>query len=185
MFIPFEVREQIGHARLGANPLLERERTILDAGSSRGVFYFTTSPLFWFVLLMVFTVVISYIDVTNEVRSRLLDLFLFSLTGITGLLVFFLWCFTDHSATAINLNILWAFPLNLVVCYHIIKNARKFPAWFDKYLLGLMSLLALVLILWIFGLQSFSPIITVIMTTLAIRYLFLYYHFRKFQGGTL
>jgi len=185
MFIPFEVREQITNAQLANKPLLQRERTILEATTKRGGFYFTTSPLFWFVLLMVFTVAISYIDVTNEVRSRLLDFFLFFITGLTGILIFFLWFFTDHSATAVNLNILWAFPLNLIGCFYVVKNSRELPLWFDKFLLGLMSLLALVLLTWIFGIQSFSPIITVILTTLAIRYLFLYYHIRKFQRATL
>ena len=181
MFIPFYVREQISDAQLENKPILERERIILDAASKTGGFYFTTSPLFWFALLMVFTVAISYIDITNQVRSRLLDFLLFFITGLAGLLIFFLWFFTDHSATAVNLNILWAFPLNLIACYYVVKNGRQLPPWFGKFLLGLMSLLLLVLLLWLFGVQSFSPILTVIIITLAIRYLFLYYHIRKFK----
>ncbi|MCW5515889.1 DUF4105 domain-containing protein [Muriicola sp. Z0-33] len=185
MFIPFKVRDQIATAQLSNKPLLKRERTILEATTKRGGFYFTTSPLFWFALLMVFTVAISYIDITNKVRSRLLDFFLFFITGITGLLIFFLWFLTDHSATAVNLNILWAFPLNLVGCFYLVKKCNQLPLWFDKFLLGLIILLVLALLLWIIGVQSFSPIISIIMTTLAIRYFFLYYHFRKLQRSSI
>ncbi|MBT8183450.1 MAG: DUF4105 domain-containing protein [Eudoraea sp.] len=185
MFIPFKVREQISDAQFGNKQILERERTILKAVKNSGGFYFTTSPLFWFVLLLIFTVAISYIDITNEVRSRLLDFFLFLVTGIIGLLIFFLWFLTDHSATAANLNILWAFPLNLVACYYLVKHGRYLPSWFDKFLLGLLALLAMVLLLWIFGIQNFSPIITVIITTLAIRYLFLIHHIRKIRQSSL
>ena len=183
MFLPFKVQEQITNAELSGTAFLQRERSILKAINSRSGFYFTTSPLFWFVLLMVFTIAISYIDVTNEVRSKFLDFFLFLITGLCGLLIFFLWFFTDHKATAINLNILWAFPLNLVGCYYVIKKGTSLPPWFDKFVLGLTVLLILVILFWIFGVQSFSPIITVIMTTLAIRYLFLYYHTRKFHSS--
>lgn len=179
MFIPFKVREQISTAQLANKPLLERERTILEATAKRSGFYFTTSPLFWFGLLLVFTVAISSIDITNNVRSRLLDFFLFFITGTAGLLIFFLWFFTDHSAAAVNLNILWAFPLNLIGCYYVVKKDKHFPHWFGKFLLGLLALLALALLLWIIGVQIFSPIISIIIATLGIRYLFLFYHINK------
>ena len=183
MFIPLKVPEQLDNARLANNVLVERERTILEATTSNSGFYFTTSPLFWFVLLMIFTMIISYIDVKNEVRSRWLDMFLFLLTGLVGLLIFFLWFITDHSAAAVNFNILWAFPFNLVACYYVVSKTKPFPHWFSKYLLGLMVLLCLVILFWLTGVQSFSPILTVLLLTLATRYLFLYHYVRKIQPG--
>ncbi|MEX0287834.1 MAG: DUF4105 domain-containing protein [Flavobacteriaceae bacterium] len=181
MFIPLKVPAQLDNSSLGNKVLVDRGRTILEATTVSSGFYFTTSPLFWFVLLLVFTMIISYIDVKNDVRSRWLDLFLFLLTGSVGLLIFFLWFITDHSAAALNFNILWAFPLNLVACYYVIRKGKEFPHWFTKYLLGLMVMLGLVILLWIIGIQSFSPILTVLLITLATRYLFLYNYLRKIQ----
>jgi hypothetical protein len=36
------------------------------------------------------------------------------MTGLTSLLVLFLWFFTDHTTTQQNWNVLWASPLNLL-----------------------------------------------------------------------
>ena len=36
------------------------------------------------------------------------------LTGLTGALLAFLWLCTDHADTRLNLNVLWAFPLQLI-----------------------------------------------------------------------
>ena len=84
--------------------------------------FFTTSPLFWFGLLFLFTATITYIDFKNKVRSKVLDIVLFLLTGIAGCIIFFLWFLTDHQATALNFNILWAFPFNLVLVFYLISQ---------------------------------------------------------------
>ncbi|MEZ2414682.1 DUF4105 domain-containing protein [Muriicola sp. E247] len=180
MFLPNYVLSQLEHTLLDGKPIVERERTILDHQMQNRGNFFTTSPLFWFGLLFLFTVTITYIDLRNNVRSKVMDIVLFFFTGIAGCLIVFLWFFTDHTATAINLNVLWAFPLNLVPLYYLLRG-KKLPSWGASYLLGILILLAITVFIWILGIQLFSPILAVILATLGLRYGFLLYHNQKIE----
>lgn len=180
MFLPNYVFSQLEHTLLNGKPLVERNRTILDHQMQNRGNFFTTSPLFWFGLLFLFTVTITYIDLRNKVRSKVMDIILFFFTGIAGCLIVFLWFFTDHTATALNLNVLWAFPLNLVPLYYLLRG-RNLPFWGSLYLLGVLILLAITVCIWILGIQIFSPILAVILATLGLRYGFLLYHHQKIE----
>ncbi len=175
MFLPVYVLRQLNNTNLEGKPLVKEERVILDQADRDNGLLFTNSPLFWLGLLLIFTVIITYIDVKNNVRSRWLDFILFLLTGATGLLICFLWFLTDHTATAANFNILWAFPLNLVACYFLFQR-HNLPKRFSVYIAILVLLLLIAGVLWIAGVQSFSPLMGVLLFTLAIRYAFLYYY---------
>ncbi len=78
--------------------------------------------------------------------SRVFDRFFFSLLGLTGLVIIFLWFFSDHITTKGNLNILWAIPTHLyfiwLANYHSVRPAVK---WYFRLV---SSLLFIMLILW-------------------------------------
>ncbi len=182
MFLPNYVLRQLANTSLTGKSLVTRERTILDFNNMNRGNFFTTSPLFWLCILLLFTATITYIDYKNNVRSRFLDIFLFSMTGLVGLLVCFLWFLTDHQATAINMNFLWAFPLNIVFAIGVIRNG-KIADWTPKYVMILLGLLVLMILLWLFRFQQFSPLLIVLLITLGIRYTFLLYHYKKMKGS--
>ena len=173
MFLPKYVMLQMNNTTLSQSPLVLRERTVLDYNDKKFSRNFGTTPLFWLLLLLLFTLSISYIDLRNGTRSRWLDFFLFLITGSAGLLIFFLWFLTDHSSTANNFNILWAFPFNIAACYFLLRKDR-IPKWMGKYILALLVLMAATLLIWIFQIQQFSPLITVVFAILGHRYALLY-----------
>ena len=179
MFLPDFVLSQLSNSALDGKPLVQRERTILDLNNGHAGSIFTTSPLFWFLLFFIFTLTITYIDFRNQTRSRWLDFCLFILSGSTGLFIIFLWFFTDHTATANNLNIAWAFPVNLYVAF-LLSRRGELPHWIARYVTVVMYLLLIVPLLWISGLQYFPPILVLILLTLAIRYAYLNYYFKDF-----
>ncbi|MEK6154878.1 DUF4105 domain-containing protein [Flavobacteriaceae bacterium 3-367] len=176
LFLPNYVLLQLGHASLDQRPLVLRQRTVLDKAPLKNGDYFLSGPLFWFILLLLFVIVISYIDYRNNVRSRWLDFFLFFLTGIIGILICFLWFLTDHTATVGNFNILWAFPGNLVLAFYFAKH-KPFPSWIPKYFLVLPALLVLTLFIWVIKFQVFSVLIIPLLLTLGLRYLLLAHQF--------
>lgn len=182
MFLPKYVMLQMQNTSLDGMPLVLRERSVLEYSDKRFHNNFGTSPLFWLLLLLLFTLTISYIDLRNGTRSRWLDFFLFLTTGVAGLLIFFLWFMTDHSATAINFNILWAFPFNIAACYFLLRKDR-IPKWMGKYILMLLVLMTITLLLWIFQIQHFSPLISVVFATLGLRYALLYRYFTNTNPG--
>lgn len=72
------------------------------------------SPIVIFWLVLVIFVLEVLVMKTSKQTSELYDQFLFSVTGILGLLFLFLMLFSHHTALQSNLNLLWANPLNLL-----------------------------------------------------------------------
>jgi hypothetical protein len=177
MFLPDYVYSQLNHSRLGNKPLVQRERIILRAENQGNGDYFTLTPAFWLLLALLFTVTITAIDIRNATRCKALDFILFFITGITGVLILFLWFLTDHSATAWNFNIFWAFPLNLIMAFFLVRIKAE-PDSPPYYLLFLLALLAICLLIWLAGIQVFAPVLLLLWCCLTIRYFFLYRHFR-------
>lgn len=178
MFLPIYVMEQLGNTTLSEHNLVIRERTILTSAKKEDKGYFLASPLFWILAMLLFVLTITYIDFKNHTRSRILDSVLFFVTGLAGVLLVFLWFFTDHTATANNFNILWVFPLNLIIGFIIVKK-KNTPSWLPKYLLILLGLLAATIVLAIFKVQVFSPLAIPLWIMLGTRYLFLWKYFQQ------
>ncbi len=178
MFLPDYVLYQMNNSTFEDRPLVMRQRTILDLSNGNPAFYFTISPLFWTLFLMIFTLTITWIDFRNQTRSRWLDFILNILTGATGLLISYLWFFSDHSAAAYNFNILWGFPANIVIAFYLTRK-EILPNWIPRYNTFMILCLSLIPLLWISGIQRFHPIVFFILLTLGVRYGYLYHYFRK------
>lgn len=179
-FLPDYVFLQLDNAKLGEVPLVQRDRDILDSNAQDAGSYFTMSPAFWLFLGLLFTVAITFIDFKNGSRSRALDFIIFSLTGIAGLLLVFLWFFTDHTATAWNYNLLWVFPLNTVMAFHLLRRQPP-PKWMPPLMLLLSGFLMLLPLVWILNIQAFSPLFILIWLCLGLRFAFLYRHFKSLE----
>lgn len=177
MFLPSYVYEQLSHTNLNTQPFVKEDILIYDAKLTDKSSNFIISPFFWLSVLLVIVGFITYRDFKKNIQSKWLDFSLFFVTGAAGLLLFFLWFLTDHSATVNNFNILWTFPLNIIVAFIIIKKST--PLWISKYLWMLLILLVVTLILWVFKVQIFSPLILFILIALAIRYVFLLMRFKR------
>lgn len=176
-FLPKYVFRQLRNSRLGEDPFVRRERIILDKEPANPPSYFTATPLFWMLVLLFLTAAITWIDFRNGSRSRAMDFLLFYLTGSSGLVITFLWFFTDHHDTVWNANILWAMPLNLVAGFFLVRPGG-IPSWVRPYLLFLLAAIGLCLLIWTSGLQHFPPLLPVIWLALLLRYLFLYRHLK-------
>ncbi|WP_240484955.1 lipoprotein N-acyltransferase Lnb domain-containing protein [Arenibacter latericius] len=178
MFLPDYVMKQLGNSTLGRSKLVSKERTIINPKERKAGTNFITTPLFWILSLLLLVIIITYLNYKNKVRSRVLDFGLFIITGLAGILLLFLWFFTDHTATVYNFNILWVFPLNTIVAFILFKKNTE-ASWLPKYLILLLAMLVLTVILWIFNIQSFSPLIAPLLIMLGIRYLFLWNYFQQ------
>jgi len=93
-----------------------------------------SDPVSLFSILLVIFIAITYIEWRRKQRWVWIDKVFFSLVGLVGWLVFFLWFFTDHQATKDNWNILWAFPLNFPFALFIFRKRFgriiKYYQWF-------------------------------------------------------
>ena len=171
MFLPNYVYEQLSYTSLNAQPLVKEDILIYDAKLTNKNSNFIISPFFWLLVVLIIVTFVSYHDFKNNTQSKWLDFLLLFTTGAAGFLLFFLWFFTDHSATVNNFNILWAFPMNMIVAFMLLKKTT--PMWISKYLSILLVLLVVTLIFWALKVQIFSPLLLLILIALAIRYVLL------------
>ena len=130
------------------------------------------NPFFVFSLLLLLTIVVTFRDQKRNIRSKWLDFTLFFGTGVLGIIIFFLWFFTDHYTAPNNFNLLWAFVLNFFVAFILLKS--RIPSWTSKYLLFYLFLLFGAIIASFIGLQQFSNAIFPIMAMLFLRTFYIY-----------
>ncbi|WP_418650384.1 DUF4105 domain-containing protein [Tenacibaculum aestuariivivum] len=129
------------------------------------------SPFVIFFILLITGLIITYKDYKNATRSKWLDFALFFTTGILGVLIVYLWFFTNHSTAPNNFNFLWAFAPNLIVAFFLIQ--KKSPKWIAKYCMLLLAFLVIVSIIWITKIQLLSITLLPLFILLAARYWFL------------
>jgi membrane-associated HD superfamily phosphohydrolase len=130
------------------------------------------NPFSVFSLLLLLTIVVTFKDQKRNIRSKWLDFTLFFGTGVLGIIICFLWFFTDHYTAPNNFNLLWAFVLNFFVAFILLKS--RIPSWTSKYLLFYLFLLFGAIIASFIGLQQFSNAIFPIMAMLFLRTFYIY-----------
>ena len=177
MFLPDYVFNALEKVKINKNgnkePVVKRtEKILLDFKDPSLKTFFT--PLIVFSLLALLVLWLTYRDLKNRSRNKILDYIIFIVTGITGVVVLLLWFATDHSTTKDNFNFLWAFAPNLIFAFLIIKN-QKITYY---YIIALLVLLDILLTLWIFKVQIFSIALIPILVILYVRYIYLWFYFK-------
>jgi len=177
MYLPKYIHEFFGSASLKNNqPLVKESNIIYQKKSAIDTNNVLTSPLVIFGLLSLLIIVITYFDKKKVRRTKWLDLALFGFTGLIGVMLLLLWFATDHTATANNYNLLWAFPLNLIVIVQLFRKQVK--NWFVKYLKFIVILLCLLTLHWIIGVQIYAIGLIPLLIALFIRYIYLIKYFK-------
>ncbi|MGB5392625.1 MAG: DUF4105 domain-containing protein [Lutimonas sp.] len=178
MFLPDYVLKGLDHVKIKSEnidiPLVRQTKVLLQSKpevQKKSPF----TPTVVFSLLTLLVVFLTYKDYKNSTRNKTLDLFIFSITGILGILLLLLWFATDHTATANNFNILWAFAPNLFFIFFQNKN-KKLSSY---YLLTLLICLDLLVVFWLTKIQVFSIALIPILVALYTRYAYLWFYYRK------
>ncbi len=129
------------------------------------------SPLLIFIAILCIGLFVTYRDVQRKRRSKWFDFALFFSTGLIGILIVFLWFFTNHSTTPNNYNFLWAFAPNCYVAFCLLKERPK--KWIRTYLIGVLLLVCVIPVIWLFNIQALPLAVIPFIFLLAIRYYFL------------
>ncbi len=179
MFLPdyvFKAFSKINiHENRKVKPIVKRtEEILLDQNNQiQDTSIFT--PMLVFSFLAIIVILLTIKDYKNNTRNRILDQILFIVTGIVGVVVLLLWFATNHSATADNFNILWAFAPNLFFAFAISKN--RLMSYY--YIFTLLALLDILVLLWIFKFQVFAIGLIPILIALYTRYIYLWIYFKN------
>lgn len=171
MFLPKYIHSFFEVAKIGNRDFVKTSSTLYERKKGNASFNFLLSPLMILGLIALLILYITYKDYKNKKRSHWLDVTLFCITGIIGVLLLLLWFATDHTATAHNYNLLWAVPLNIVVIGQLFKKQPK--NWFRSYLKFLIIMLCLMTLHWIIGVQVFAIGLVPLLVALTVRYIYL------------
>ncbi|GAA4883699.1 DUF4105 domain-containing protein [Flaviramulus aquimarinus] len=179
MFLPENIYNFFDIATIkNANRQLIKERQVLFTQKKiTKSNSFLTSPIFIFGIIGLLIIFITYKDYKNHKQSKWLDITLFFITGVIGILILLLWFATDHKGTHQNYNLLWAFALNILVIGQFFR--KKVSVWFIKYIKLLIILLCLLTLHWIIGIQVFAIGLIPLLLGLFIRYMYLVSHYNQ------
>jgi hypothetical protein len=174
MYLPDYVYTGFKNATVKRNDvnerLIKKEQAILSFKEQKMDIPFF-SPFALFFLIMSIGLFITFKDIKKKKRTKWLDFFLLTSTGILGVLILFLWFFTDHSTTPNNFNFLWAFAPNLYIAFVLTKKGNSI--WMKKYFQLLLLMLIVTPIIWILKIQELPFSIISFLVLLFVRYLVL------------
>ena len=135
------------------------------------------SPLIINLILSLIIVAITIFNFKSNKWNKSLDSLIFLISGSIGILIIYLWFFSNHFAGAQNFNFLWAFPLNFALIFAIYKN--KIPNWSIGYIKLLIILIILLFLHWTTGVQKYNLTLLPIFVALLIRYSFLVHRINR------
>ena len=135
------------------------------------------SPLLINLILSLIIVVITIFNFKSNKWNKSLDTLIFLISGSIGILIIYLWFFSNHFAGAQNFNFLWAFPFNFALIFAIYKN--KIPNWSIGYIKLLIILIILLFLHWTTGVQKYNLTLLPIFVALLIRYSFLVHRINR------
>lgn len=138
MFLPdYLARNLTQFARNNGRPLLSEAKAINKVEVVKDNSSFLT-PMLLTILLLIGTVLLSWKGTSKA--KKLFDAIFFSILGILGSFMLFMWFGTDHWTTTKNLNVIWANPLFLLFLF---LKKRKWLA-----ILAIAMGIGLLLISW-------------------------------------
>ena len=135
------------------------------------------SPLIINLILSLIIVAVTIFNFKRSKWNKSLDTLIFLISGSIGILIIYLWFFSNHFAGAQNFNFLWAFPLNFALIFAIYKN--KTPNWSIGFIKLLIIMIIVLFLHWSTGVQKYNLTLLPIFVALLIRYSFLVHQIKK------
>jgi len=177
LFLPYNLKlyfDKLGNSNIKNGDFVE---TSILFGEYIGYKETSFSPLYVLLVISLIIVGVTFLDYLRITRSVFLDIIILLVTGLVGLLLVYLWFFSNHIASAWNYNLLWAIPFNLILLFQLLK--KKPNRWIISYLKINVLMLLLMSLHWIVGIQVFNISLISLILALLIRYLYLIKYFSK------
>ena len=128
-------------------------------------------------------ILLTYFNFKNNSWNRSIDFIIYLFSGLVGVLIIYLWFFSNHFASAQNFNFLWAFPFNLAVVFALIRKTP--PMWTINFVKLNIILLILLFIHWTTGVQKYNITLLPIFISLLVRYSYLVIQINKTRHENL
>lgn len=144
MFLPDYLYWGLNNIKVNNKKLVSSETTFNKVEKNKSNYPFLLNPIFLFSVLLI--IVLIY-------KSSKIQVPIFLITGITGLLILIVWLLTEHDELKNNFNLLWCNPLYLAIAFSQIKNNVKLKMYLS---IILQAMLIGVVVIWLSQIQSFE-----------------------------
>ena len=131
MFLPEFLAKGVNATEVNGQKLVVEENTLIPDQQPAPIRdSFLLTPFFIFLIISI----LMMLPFGNRIPAyakfqRVLQKVVFIVAGLLGLLMLFLWVGTDHQTMTKNLNLIWAFPLHLVLVF----KGNNLPVWLKQY----------------------------------------------------
>lgn len=157
MFLPDYVMKQFAAVKRKSNGerIAGDVQVLYQAPESKAVGSWFTSPAMVIGLLLLLVLVFTAKQFRKQKLNTALDVVLFGINGLGGLLVLWFTIYSEHPAMKANYNLLWLVPLSLLFAVvWPVKKWRKFTCYYFPIFSGWMILFVL---FSLFSIQKFHP----------------------------
>lgn len=173
MFLPLNVEEIFDKSLVQNNEsiknLVKSKNTLIESFENKNKLN-NIGFYSWILLAITLLLIVFKLDKALGVWSSL-NLFII---GLLGIVLVFMWIGTDHNATKMNFNLLWASPFHFIFIFCLIKESwNNFTYW---YLILSLILIFTTILFWFTLTQEFNSFVKPIILELVIIY---YYYFKK------
>lgn len=112
---------------------------------------------------------------TAKKITAFIDGLLIYVTGLLGILILFMWFGTDHTVCQDNFNLAWAFPLNFIVAFFMLRKAK----WLSNYFFIMAVITAVFIASWYWLPQQLNIALLPVIILLLNRYIALAHLYNK------
>lgn len=129
-FLPDKLMEYCELSSIDGKPLVRLNHNIVEETQTKTTTPWWCSPIAMLLVLLVFVVVANrFCPRANDIFDRIF----FSTLALLGVLIALLWFATDHDATVLNVNILWASPVFFVYIWMLKRNRVQWIKRLHKF----------------------------------------------------
>ena len=165
MFLPEYLFSNLEDSFLDGNINLISKTNIINSNSpliNKNIF----QPHYVFLLFLIACVFLSFRQIKYSLLYIYFDFTVFFISGVIGVLLIYLWFFTDH-LSSFNYNLIWAVPFNLIFSFLLIFNFKSnLTRW---YTIINSAVLFSLLILWNFLPQNLNDILILFVLGMLLR----------------
>ena len=107
----------------GSKRILREGKTLVEKAKTTSPFILLTPlSVFWAIFILILAMTLFF---PKHKATNITDYVFFTLQGMLGLLLLFLWFGTDHSAMNTNINVLWGNPFAIILVFFLNKKRHS------------------------------------------------------------
>lgn len=127
-FLPAYLMKSLENKKIGEKNFVKSTSNVLDFSEEQEKRFTRPwfTPMLVFIFLLLLEVFLFFFVDKNSKGLKWYDKFCFLILGLSSLLLFVMWFFTDHIATKANWNLLWIHPFYLLLAF---KSPRTSANW--------------------------------------------------------